>query len=50
MPWFALRDMSDADLRAVYHYVRSLGAAGAAAPEFVAPGQTVKTPVVRFPG
>ena len=50
MPWFALRDMSDADLRAVYHYIRSLGAAGTAAPEFAAPGQSVKTPVVRFPG
>ena len=50
MPWFALRDMSDADLRAVYHYVRSLGAAGSAAPEFAPPGKAVKTPVVRFPG
>jgi mono/diheme cytochrome c family protein len=50
MPWFALRDMSDADLRALYHYVRSLGTGGTAAPEYVAPGQPVTTPVVRFPG
>jgi mono/diheme cytochrome c family protein len=50
MPWFSLRDMSDADLRAIYHYVRSLGAPGKAAPEFSPPGQAVKTPVVRFPG
>jgi mono/diheme cytochrome c family protein len=50
MPWFALRDMSDADLRAIYHYVRSLSPAGSAAPDFAAPGQAVKTPVVRFPG
>src|SRR4051812_45749301 len=28
MPWFALRDMSEADLRAFHRYVRSLGAAG----------------------
>lgn len=28
MPWFNLRDMSDADLRAMYRHVRSLGAAG----------------------
>ena len=50
MPWFALRDMTDEDLRAMYHYVRSLGAGGKPAPDFVAPGQAVKTPVVRFPG
>src|SRR5262245_6936144 len=25
MPWFALRDMNDADLLSIYHYVRSLG-------------------------
>ena len=37
MPWFALRDMSESDLRAVYQAVRSLGAAGAEAPEFVPP-------------
>ena len=50
MPWFALRDMSDADLRAIYQYVRSLGVAGSAAPAYAAPGEPVKTPVVRFPG
>ena len=50
MPWFALRDMTDADLMALYHYVRSLGAAGEAAPSWVPPGQPVQTPVVKFPG
>lgn len=50
MPWFALRDMTDADLSALYHYVRSLGPAGAPAPEFVEPGKTADGPVVRFPG
>ncbi|MGH8176329.1 MAG: c-type cytochrome [Steroidobacter sp.] len=49
MPWFALRDMTDADLTAIYHYVRSLGAAGGAAPSYVPPGQTAQTPVVKFP-
>ena len=28
MPWFNLRAMTDADLKAVYAFVRSLGAAG----------------------
>jgi len=50
MPWFALRDMTDADLLAIYHYVRSLGPAGELAPAWVPPGQAALTPVVKFPG
>lgn len=49
MPWFALRDMSDSDVRAIYHYVRSLGAAGEAAPEYAPPGKTVSTPLWSAP-
>ena len=49
MPWFALRDMSDEDLAALYRFIRSLGAAGSAAPPFVPPGQAVSTPVVLMP-
>jgi mono/diheme cytochrome c family protein len=48
MPWFSLRDMSDADLRAVYHYIRSLGARGPVAPAYVPPGQKVATPYIEF--
>jgi mono/diheme cytochrome c family protein len=48
MPWFALRDMSDEDLRAMYRYVRSLGAAGERAPAPLAPGAPVRTPVIEF--
>jgi mono/diheme cytochrome c family protein len=48
MPWFALRDMSDDDLRAVYRYVRSLGARGQPAPAYAAPGQAVTTPYIVF--
>lgn len=48
MPWFALRDMSDADLRAVYRFIRSLGAAGQPAPQAVAPGGVVRTPYIPF--
>ncbi|MBB6094466.1 mono/diheme cytochrome c family protein [Povalibacter uvarum] len=50
MPWFALRDMTDQDLLAIYHYVRSLGPAGEAAPSYLPPGEVSATPVVKFPG
>jgi mono/diheme cytochrome c family protein len=49
MPWFALRDMTDEDLTAIYSYIRALGPAGEEAPSFVPPGKEVRTPVVRFP-
>ena len=49
MPWFALHDMTDHDLKAIYHYVQWLGPAGEVAPSFVPPGREAKTPVVRFP-
>ena len=49
MPWFALRDMSEADLRAAYRYIRSLGPAGNPAPAYVPPGGKVAGPVVMFP-
>jgi mono/diheme cytochrome c family protein len=48
MPWFALRDMEDQDLRAIYRYVRSLGAKGEHVPAAVAPGGEVRTPVIVF--
>lgn len=50
MPWFALRDMTDADLLAIYHYARSLGPAGQPAPTWIPPGQPAATPVIKFPG
>jgi mono/diheme cytochrome c family protein len=48
MPWFNLARMTDADLKAVYAYVRSLGPAGVAAPAYVAPGGKVNTPYYVF--
>ncbi|MDD3761669.1 MAG: cytochrome c [Nevskiales bacterium] len=48
MPWFALRDMSDDDLLAIYAYIRSLGTQGAPAPAAAAPGQAVTTPYIEF--
>ena len=49
MPWFALRDMTDVDLRASYRYIRSLGPAGNPAPAYVPPGGKVTGPVIAFP-
>jgi mono/diheme cytochrome c family protein len=46
MPWFTLRDMNDADLRAVYRYIDNLGPKGAIAPDYVPPGGPLKTPYV----
>ncbi len=48
MPWFALRDMSDEDLLAIYLFVRSLGVSGEPAPAPVAPGAAVDTPYIEF--
>lgn len=48
MPWFALRDMSDEDLLAIYHFAQSLGPAGEPVPMAVAPHQPVATPYIEF--
>lgn len=49
MPWFALRDMTHDDLRAIYRFVRQLGPGGQAAPAYVPPGMEPQTPFVLFP-
>jgi mono/diheme cytochrome c family protein len=48
MPWFSLRDMSDADLRAIYQFLRHLGPKGEPAPAYAPPGQAVNTPYIDF--
>ena len=44
MPWWALRDTTDADLGAMYQYIRHLGAAGEPAPDFVSPDKEPRPP------
>jgi mono/diheme cytochrome c family protein len=44
MPSPSLQAMSDADLRAIYRYLKSLGAKGEPAPAYVPPGGKVATP------
>jgi mono/diheme cytochrome c family protein len=48
MPWFSLRDMNDADLGAMYQFIKSLGAQGGKMPAAVAPGGKVTTPFIVF--
>ena len=49
MPWFNLNAMTDDDLRAIYHFVRSLGEPGAPAPAYVPVGQQPNPPFAVFP-
>ncbi|AXK38440.1 cytochrome C [Crenobacter cavernae] len=49
MPVPSLRAMSDADLKAIYRYIRYLGPAGSTAPAYQPPGEEPKGPVVLFP-
>lgn len=44
MPSWALHEMSRTDLKALYRFIHSLGAAGEPAPTFVKPGGKVRTP------
>lgn len=48
MPWFMLRDMTDYDLKSIYHFIRSLGPKGEPAPAYVPPGQTATTPYIEL--
>ena len=49
MPWFNVQAMSTSDLRAMYRYVKSLGAAGKPAPAYLPPDKTPPQPYVAFP-
>ena len=49
MPWFALRDMREQDLRSLYLFIVQLGPGGGPAPAYVPPNQEPKPPYVTFP-
>ena len=48
MPWFNLAAMTDADLRAIRSYVRSLGDPGTPAPAYVPPDVEPSAPYIVF--
>jgi mono/diheme cytochrome c family protein len=50
MPWYDVRIMTDADLKAIYAFTRSLGPGGEPAPKYVPPGTKPEGPIVQFPG
>jgi len=49
MPYFNLRTMTDADMKAIYAYLKHLGLAGEPAPAYVPPDETPAGPYVQFP-
>ena len=49
MPWFALHEMTEDDLQAIYSFVRYLGPAGNWAPVYVPPDKEPAGPYVQFP-
>lgn len=49
MPWYVLKQMTEVDLRSLYRFIRSLGAAGGKAPEYLAPGKEPVQPFIEFP-
>jgi len=48
MPWFALRDMNDDDLRSVFRFIRVLGPKGERMPASIGPNVSVATPYIQF--
>lgn len=49
MPWFNLNIMKEKDLRAIYQFVKSLGAVGKQVPASLPPGQIPPMPYAKFP-
>lgn len=49
MPWFNLNQMHDDDLKAIYHFVKSLGEPGAQAPAYIPPDKEPPMPYATFP-
>ena len=49
MPWFNLNQWKDADLKALYQYIKQLGPAGAPAKAALPPGQEPPPPFVQWP-
>jgi mono/diheme cytochrome c family protein len=48
MPWWALREMSDDDLRIIYRFITSLKPKGEPAPAFIPPDQQPSPPYMEF--
>ena len=49
MPWWSTKATTEDDLRAMYHYIKALGTAGAPAQPFLPPGKEPKPPYIQYP-
>ena len=49
MPWWSMRDHTDEELRAMYHYIRSLKPVGKPAPSYLPPHQIPPRPYQQLP-
>ena len=49
MPWFALNQMKEEDLRSIYQFIKSLGAPGKQAPAYLPPDIVPPMPYAKFP-
>jgi mono/diheme cytochrome c family protein len=49
MPYFSLNAMAEPDVRAIYRYITSLGAAGAPAPKFLFSSAMPSQPYIQYP-
>ncbi len=49
MPAVNVRAMKDQDLKAIYRYIKHLGAGGTEAPAYLPPDKTPNPPFVQFP-
>ncbi len=48
MPWFDVNTMKKDDLKAIYQYIRYIGAGGEPAPAYLPPDQAPKPPYAQF--
>lgn len=48
MPWYLLQEMEEADLRAIYAFIKSLGSATSTVPEYLPPGKLPTPPYNDF--
>lgn len=49
MPWWALNEMTEEDLGAIYQYVSSLGSVKNTVPDYLPPSEEPKTPYIQWP-
>jgi hypothetical protein len=49
MPWWSMREHTDGELKAMYHYIRSMKPVGEPASSFLPPDQVPRPPYQQLP-